>query len=262
MTKRLAAAFLALFLSALAAGCTRVPPPISAPQSSASDPTTTPTSTMAASPTPDVTPVPDATFTPAVSPVPEPVLPTSDDPKEISSSGTMTGSQYINEALEISFTLPNGWRFATNEEIAQAMQLGADMLMDDPEAFIKTLKEQPYFIDVMASEGAGTNNFNIGYTDLVQSGLSALLSENVFAAAVESQYKAIEAFQNSIFTQGSHSLGGKEYVTLSIDSMATSLGLYQRQYFKKLGSTHLVVITITATCMERADEIAALFQSL
>ena len=48
-------------------------------------------------------------------------------------------------------------------------------------------------------------------------------------------------------------------MTLTIDSTQTTVGMYQRQYLKKLGSNYLVVITISSLSMEMLDATAALF---
>lgn len=194
---------------------------------------------------------PEATEEPAV----------TDEPSDNSVGGVQTDTTYTNSALGISFTLPAGWRFGTQEEIAAAMDLGADMIMDDPEAFKEAIKEQPNFTDVMATEAAGASNFNISYSDLSQDALGSLISAEAYASAVESQYKNMEAFKDADISVGSHTLAGETYVTISIDATG-SVGLYLRQYLKKLGSDYLTVITITAASMEKVDEIAAMFTAI
>lgn len=188
----------------------------------------------------------------------------TDEPSDADASdelvvGVLTDTQYTNKALGIAFTTPDGWRFATNEEIALSMQLGADIIMDDPEAFKEAIKDQPYFFDVMAFDSTGTNNFNINYTDLTATGVGTLISEASYAALVEYQFKEMESFKDAVFTQGSHQLADESFVTLTIDSTQTTVGMYQRQYLKKLGSNYLVVITISSLSMEMLDATAALF---
>ena len=173
--------------------------------------------------------------------------------------GVTTDTQYTNEALGVSFTLPEGWRFATNEEIALALQIGADALTDS-KSFKEALLEQPYFFDVMALDASGTNNFNINYTDLAKSGIGAQMSEATFGALSESQLKQMsDAYEDAIFTHETLPLGEGEFVSMSVDATATTLGLYQRQYYKKVNQTYFVVITITGETAQKVDEIASLF---
>lgn len=187
---------------------------------------------------------------------------TVDEPADESIGGVQTDTTYTNAALGISFTLPEGWRFGTQEEIIASMELGADMIMDDPEAFKEAVKEQPNFTDVMALDTKGVNNFNINYSDLSQDALGALMSVETYASAVESEYKNMEAFQGADISVGSHTLAGQTYVTVNLDLTSIGLGMYLRQYLKKLGSDYLTVITITGESMEHVDKIATVFTAI
>lgn len=176
--------------------------------------------------------------------------------------GVVTDNQYTNKALGIAFTLPEGWSFATDEEIALYMQLSADMITDAPEALKEALQAQPNFFDVIASDSSLLNNFNISYTDLAQTGLGALISEDAYATLVQYQYAEMEMFDGAEYTKGSHQLGGETFVTLSIDTTAAALGQYQRQYLKKLGTDYLVAITISGISMEAVDKVASMFMAV
>ena len=192
---------------------------------------------------------------------PEPADPATTDPESTDgiSVGEITETQYTNEALGIVFTLAEDWRFATNEEIALALQIGIDIVADDAESFRQMMQEQPFFFDVMALDSTGMKNFNINYNDMVQMGLPPLMSESSISAATEMQFKDMSTYRDAEFEQGTHNLGSMEYVTLSIDATETPLGMYQRQYYKKL-DTHLVIITISGISMESVDGIADMFE--
>lgn len=180
---------------------------------------------------------------------------------EVLITGTLTDNSYSNEALGISITIPEGWRFASDEEIAKAMQVGADIMFDDPTEFKEKIKEYPSFFDVMALESNyGRDNFNIGYTDIVKTGLGAFVTEPVYVGLLESQFKTMEVYQGAELSVGKHKLGNVEFSTLSIDSTKIALQLYQRQYIKKIGSSYLICVTITSPSEEGCDTIASLFK--
>lgn len=173
--------------------------------------------------------------------------------------GTKTDTTCTNEALGISVTLPDGWRFATDEEIALALQIGADILADS-EAYKEALLEQPYFFDAMAVDATGTNNFNINYNDLTKTGVGAQISEATYATISETQLKQMsEVYKDAVYTQETLTLGDEAFTSLSVDATATALKLYQRQYYKKVNSNYLVVITITGESKAKVDEIASMF---
>ena len=47
------------------------------------------------------------------------------------SRGTWNGNQYVNEFAKVKFNLPTGWEKYSDEQIAEMMNIGVEMLNED-----------------------------------------------------------------------------------------------------------------------------------
>ena len=76
---------------------------------------------------------PASTAAPSTEPVQTdapPETPPATEPQKSVDIGTVANSVYLNEMLDWSFTLPEGWRFLSDEEIALQTDLTTSMLQD------------------------------------------------------------------------------------------------------------------------------------
>ena len=69
--------------------------------------------------------------------------------------GTVDGNTYTNETLNIKFTIPEGWIFYTEEQIAAQTNFTMEMFEGTDAA--EALRQAGQLIDMMASKGDGSN---------------------------------------------------------------------------------------------------------
>ena len=72
--------------------------------------------------------------------------------KEVS-RGTIAGDVYTNDFIGITFTKPADWTYATDEEIAQSINIGQDMI--DLNAFKEALNQTASIYDMCAVDTYG-----------------------------------------------------------------------------------------------------------
>lgn len=70
--------------------------------------------------------------------------------------GTLNGDTYTNEYIGYSYTLPEGWKFATQEELDEMMNAGGELLNDDQKAGAEYAKIATIY-DMMAQSPEGYN---------------------------------------------------------------------------------------------------------
>jgi len=70
--------------------------------------------------------------------------------------GTLDGNTYTNEYIGYSYTLPDGWSFATQEELDEMMDAGGDLLNEDQKAGAEYAKIATIY-DMMAQSPSGYN---------------------------------------------------------------------------------------------------------
>ncbi len=138
--------------------------------------------------------------------------------------GVIEGNLYTSEFFGFTLTLPEGWAFATEDEMAQISQVSADLLNDESAA-AEALANGTVFTDVYAYSGDGLQNLNVtiqslgvfgGLTDVAASidtiadvtreqfGSSGLELENVSVAsyAVDVNGESLPALKISFTTNG------------------------------------------------------------
>ena len=175
--------------------------------------------------------------------------------------GVTTDTQYSSEMIGIRFTLPAEWHFASEEEVAQAMQLASAVTFADSEDFATLAKSQPSITDVIAKANNGGAYLSISIINLEKLELDVSTSSGEYTSTIETQLKEMDIYKDAVFTAATHSLGGQEFSSLTIDS-TDSFGLFHRQYCKQIRSGYLVTVSITSLSAEETDAIAAMFAKM
>lgn len=89
---------------------------------------------------------------------------TEDESKVELSRGEISGDVYKNEYLGFEFTKPESWVYYTDEEIAQALNLGVDALLGND--FKEALNTNPSLYDMMVIDTITSTNISVGYENL------------------------------------------------------------------------------------------------
>ena len=78
--------------------------------------------------------------------------------------GTIEGDVYKNDVLGFEFTKPSDWKYYTDEEIAETINISKDLL--NKKDLQKALEANPNVFDMMVADTQTGTNLNIGYEKL------------------------------------------------------------------------------------------------
>ncbi len=195
---------------------------------------------------PTEAPAPE-TEAPTEAPAPETEAPTeapTEEPAVGLTHGTVEGNSYTNETLNIRFTLPKGWVFYTEEQIAAQNNITVDMFQGTDVA--EALQTNGQLIDMVASTSDGSN------TNLVIQPAQELLS-------FYTDKQLFELMRETITTQfESAGMELKEYEILDVPALGkdqaalrmvvTMSGIEMTQYqiWLRENPDYLGVLTVTS----------------
>ncbi len=153
--------------------------------------------------------------------------------------GTINGNVYQSDFTGITFTKPDHWRYFTDEEIAEAVNIGKEVL--DVNAFENTVLEYSSVYDMVVINEKTGQNLIVGYENL---------SLTVGKSISEGEY--YEYLKESLIGSGFKSTNEMEYVLLSGEDylkvifLGASNGVeIENTYYLRLIGDIMTFITVT-----------------
>ncbi len=184
---------------------------------------------------------------------------TADVEENHSIYGVLEGDQYVNRALKFTAQIPDGWLFASAEEIreltGQVDELIEGVVDMKSNTTVTLMICSQYKLD---PNGPPNPNVNIAYSN--QSSVLQILSD---AAAFEEMIQQLEASYSEMYTKiypdavvsttGEQNvlINGKEYAVTNTQTVVGDIAMNQDQYFTQLEGGAL---TITATYYDEAGK--------
>lgn len=174
------------------------------------------------------------------------------------SRGTVKGDIYTNDYLGFEFVKPTSWVYCTDEEIAAAINLGADVLLG--ENFKDTLALNPTVYDMMVRDTFTGTNINVGYENLAKT-LSTNITVEQYVAALKEQLKAVSSTMQVTFPEKHDTvkLGETEFTRLICSVSMSGQSMQQAYYLSKQGG-YMTFIIVTITRGYQVVEIEAMFR--
>ena len=159
------------------------------------------------------------------------------------SRGTTSGDTYRSETLNLQFTKPASWVYATDEEIAAAVNVGADLL--DNEDLKTALENNPAIYDMLVKDLSTGTNVMIGYENLAKT-LSSNITEKQYLDAVKEQFGAVSSVKVTFSeTYDTVKLGKTDFLRVVCNTTASGVSMQQVYYVHKMdGYMGLVIVTI------------------
>ena len=182
-----------------------------------------------------------------------------DDSKKAAeiSRGTIEGDVYTSEYLGLSFTKPESWVYSTDEEIAAAMNLGVEMLLD--ENLKNALENNPVIYDMMVVDTITRSNIYVGFENLSKTFASNITVEQ-YVEALKAQLANVSGltvtFPESLETV---KLGETEFTKLDCSTTAQGVSMKQVYYLKK-ADKFMCYIIATIPSGYTVEQIEAMFQ--
>ncbi len=192
--------------------------------------------------TPEATP--EVSVSPSVS---------ADD--EAGLAGTIAGDQYINKAMGFSVTIPEGWMFASDEEIEALYGQTKDLL----EGTVELPENSQGYLMVCSQYPMGTSGYNPNINMTVTNTTLTAAMYDAMLEQFQTMYTQMYVEQmgaDSVEVTGSPSVtfGGKDYMNFNIVSTFGSDTMYQTQYMTMTGD---YLLTATYTCYD-AEELSVM----
>lgn len=178
------------------------------------------------------------------------------DPDDVTTAtitrGKVNGNTYTNASAGISFTLPSGWRFYSDSELASLINSAVDVLND--EGFNAALDSTGTVYDMMALNTTTNENVMIVFENTKKT-LGKDLTPTEYVNTVKSQL----APMGYVFSTVSNAtLGGHSYVQASALASTNGVNLEQYYYCRSIDN-YLVSIITTSNGNTSSGELAALF---
>jgi hypothetical protein len=147
--------------------------------------------------------------------------------------GTIEGNTYTNEFGGLTFEKPESWVYATDEEIAEIMGIGADLISDPGTDFEKAMLEKQSIYDMMAQDNATGSNVIVYYENLALVVGGTKTTEDEYIELLKKGLADAAIFQYEFSDVSEQVLCGETYHVLT--AKLTDIGGTQTYYVRRVG---------------------------
>lgn len=167
--------------------------------------------------------------------------------------GTWDGNVYTSEFLGLTFTKPENWEIASDEEMEELFGISMDMMEADTDA----AKQQVIF-DMLVADPETNSNISFMFQNLsvIKGGKS--ITEEQFAKSIEEQSSALEGVTYVAGELKTATFGEKDYKYMSSTITMQGVEMNQIAIIRKEGN-YIFNATATTTGGETVEEILAMF---
>lgn len=169
------------------------------------------------------------------------------------SMGEWNNNVYTNDFLGLKFNLPQGWSYSSNEEIAEMMNMSAELLNDDQKAAAEMAKLTSVYY-VFAQDTSG-NNVNI----FSEKQFTDITTEN-YINALKTQLTALQSMSYEIVETSKEKVGDIETDTLTVSVKVSGVELTQKYYIYKIDKYIVGIIATNLNGETGIDEIIECFE--
>lgn len=146
--------------------------------------------------------------------------------------GTWEGDVYKNKDLDIKFTLPAGWKAASNSDLAKTMKIGEEVLADEGKYLSEVAKLTSVYYASATERTTGNN--------IIIMSEKSTLSFDDYKEAIKEQLVSLTDMKYEVKNEGTEKLGEKTFSTINLD--VTAYGLNQKYYIRQEGNVYLSII--------------------
>lgn len=158
------------------------------------------------------------------------------------SRGTISydGKTYTSDYLGITFTLPEGWSFFTDSQIAETMNVGEEIAFENGVAEANETIEQATIYDMMALSETGETNVLLMFENLSLIIGGTSMTEMDYVNAISEQLSALGSIEYQVAELTEKQLAGDTYTVLGFSIPA--YGTYQEYYIRCVDDYMLALI--------------------
>lgn len=181
----------------------------------------------------------------------------SEDKEKTLSRGTIEGDVYTSEFAGITFTKPESWVYSTDEEIAQVMNVGLEVM--DRTEFEQKAAELTTVYDMMVKDVLWGNNVSVGFENLQLSQASNITVEQYIDTVKTLMVQQASVMNYEFGDTAEVKLGEQTYTRLPATGSYSGISFEQYMYLRKEG-VYMVVITVSVFDGTEVSTFEAMFQ--
>ena len=161
--------------------------------------------------------------------------------------GTVEGNVYTSEFGGFKLTAPDDWKFATDEQILQVMNIGANAVYSDKADAALEIANQATISDAICMNSSSTENITISYENLAKNvALPDDASAEDYFAIADRQFALIPSMKyTKVSGPENTTLGGNEYLRAVYDVDYGNITLKQAYYVRRV-EDFINVISVTS----------------
>lgn len=170
------------------------------------------------------------------------------------SMGEWNNNVYTNNFLGLKFSLPQGWTYSSDEEIAEMMNLGIELLNDDQKAAAELSKlTSVYYI--------AANNPNTGDSVAVMSEKPSMdVTTEFYINQLKSHLSTVESVNYEIGEISKEKVADREYDTIIATTNVSGIKVAQKYYVYKMDEYFVAIIVTSVTGEEGIKDIIKSFE--
>lgn len=169
------------------------------------------------------------------------------------SRGEWDGNQYVNEFANIKFNLPSGWSKYSDEQIAQVMNVGVELLNDDQKKLAE-LAQSMVIYGMVANDDTTKANVSV----LLEKPTMKITPES-YATSLKQQLEAVSSIQYKVNETATAKVGSEEYTALTSTASVSGVEIGQSYYIRAEGD-YIITIIVTTTGEGQLDTILKCFE--
>lgn len=170
------------------------------------------------------------------------------------SMGEWNNNVYTNNFLGLKFSLPQGWTYSSDEEIAEMMNLGIELLNDDQKAAAELSKlTSVYYI--------AANNPNTGDSVAVMSEKPSMdVTTEFYINQLKSHLSTVESVNYEIGEISKEKVADREYDTIIATTNVSGIKVAQKYYVYKMDEYFVAIIVTSVTGEDGIKDIIKSFE--
>lgn len=169
------------------------------------------------------------------------------------SRGEWNGNQYVNEFANIKFNLPSGWSKYSDEQIAQVMNVGVELLNDDQKKLAE-LAQSMVIYGMVANDDTTKANVSV----ILEKPAIKITPES-YATNLKQQLEAVSSIQYKVNEIATAKVGAEEYISLTSTASVSGVEIGQSYYIRAEGD-YIITIIVTTTGEGQLDTILKCFE--
>ena len=168
--------------------------------------------------------------------------------------GTIDGDVYTNDFMNFTFTKPADWRYLSDEEIAQTVNVGSEVL--DLNSLEEALSSTASIYDMCAVNATGTENVMLCYENTMLTAFRQLTADE-YIEAVKQQLSSVTEYEYTYGETEDATISDLDFRKVNITSTINGFEISQSYYVRAEGK---YIVAVIATYNETPIEtIEAMF---